>query len=467
MTDQIRSIVRLEVDKSRPDPFMPWVRNTKQELHSALVVAPNQILTCAHCIEFAKSITVFKLDSNTPFHASIVHLSRDSDLAMLKVEHVDFMNGIRPIPHTRTGERIPKYTPIFTVGYPSPSGRLHVNQGSVTTTTTTFSLTSPLNLVVVNTTACGVSGVSGGPVLNSKGVIIGISYIPSEEKRDCLSIARFLPFNTIVRQFARDLRINRRVKGVPFCGFSQALNANWNVGVYVNQVDPWSPAASKIYHRDIIWRINNRLISSRGIVQNTASLPGRPGKTLDEMVSEMMVGSLVTLDVYRRKDDQMEQLRVSYLLPECRAQYLCPIEDDASRLYFIFDKYCLTILSYAHFVQEKLKGMPCSRLARMATEVKTKSMTQQMVVMTELNADVTITGYEERTRRVFSVNNQPVHDFLELVYLIRAADGPNISFTVKNDGLDEKNIILDLVSAKERTKITIGDFDLPPDCPVL
>jgi hypothetical protein len=136
------------------------------------LIAPDRILTAAHCVSALKEVSVQWHNSSTRELAHVVSLDLQNDLAVLRLEHA----SSRPVlailendAHIRPGDE------IATIGHPfgiSLFSRSGLN--SELNFILSRGIISKINATSIITDMSISPGNSGGPALNGKGEIIGI-----------------------------------------------------------------------------------------------------------------------------------------------------------------------------------------------------------------------------------------------------------------------------------------------------
>ena len=123
------------------------------------------IVTNAHVVDGSQAI-VLQNNKGQEFRASIIHINKENDIAILKIVDEDFkFHSSLPYSFKRNGAELGE--PLFTLGYPREE--IVYNEGYM----------SALTGFNGDTLSCqiGVSanpGNSGGPVFNRNGEVIGI-----------------------------------------------------------------------------------------------------------------------------------------------------------------------------------------------------------------------------------------------------------------------------------------------------
>jgi S1-C subfamily serine protease len=130
-----------------------------------LIDGKGYIVTNAHVVEGSQAV-VLQNNKGQEYRASIVHINKENDIAILKIVDEDYKaHSILPYSFRRNGAELGE--PLFTLGF--PRDEIVYNEGYM----------SALTGFNGDTLSCqiGVSanpGNSGGPVFNRNGEVIGI-----------------------------------------------------------------------------------------------------------------------------------------------------------------------------------------------------------------------------------------------------------------------------------------------------
>ncbi len=124
------SVVKLFSQVRFPNPMRPWVKQNPVELMgSAVVIAPNRILTNAHLVMYADEIFVQGGQGGDRVEAKVVSIGPAIDLAILSLEDETFFAQRPPIP--RAGKLPEITTRVQVQGYPQGGTQLRTTQGTV------------------------------------------------------------------------------------------------------------------------------------------------------------------------------------------------------------------------------------------------------------------------------------------------------------------------------------------------
>ncbi len=265
------------------------------------------VVTNHHVIEGAKKITVV-LHDETEVEAKLVGSDSLSDLAVLKIEH----EGLRPLEIGNSDELV---VGELAVAIGSPAGIEFygtVTDGIISAIKRNVEITDSYGRVqktmaLIQTNATINRGNSGGPLINSKGQVIGINTLKLASEYEGIGFS--IPINgamTIIKQLIEDGKVSERsdadfVSGGGSIGITQYADISKDEsdyygipqGVYVIQILRDSNAAAAGLRRgDIITKYN-----------------GEPVKTVNEInqkKSKNRAGDEVTLTVFRDQEGEID-----------------------------------------------------------------------------------------------------------------------------------------------------------------
>jgi serine protease Do len=223
-----------------------------------IIDAQGYVLTAQHVIDKAKRIEIRLADSRR-LPARVIGADRQIDLAILKIE------SDKELPILPLGDsdaiRVGDLAVVF--GY--PFGReSSMNLGIISRSGRTYPGSASFDYV--QTDAGGYPGGSGGPLLNSKGHVIGMITMASE--RGNMGFAT--PINVIKRMAPR-LASGEKFAwgwlGVQMADISLEQAKSLGIfpakGVVVNSVLPGQPAArGGVQNQDVILSVNNTEVDS-------------------------------------------------------------------------------------------------------------------------------------------------------------------------------------------------------------
>ena len=280
------------------EPFEPGRRPSELPRRGTgtgfLIDAQGHILTNHHVIEGAERLTV-KLSDGRSLRADVVGSDPDTDIALIKVD------GAGPFPHATLGDSSRLRVGEWVCAIGNPLAYEH----TVTVGVVSFigrKLFDPTLDNYIQTDAAISFGNSGGPLINSRGQVIGIN---SAISRQASNIGFAVPINqarAVLPQLRKLGRVERGYIGVTLRDVDPDLQASLKLaradGALVQDVKAGSPAARVgLRPYDVI-----------------VSFDGRPVRTQDRLsreIAERQPGSAARLEYVRDGRTQAVSLRLA------------------------------------------------------------------------------------------------------------------------------------------------------------
>jgi serine protease Do len=204
-----------------------------------LIDATGSILTNHHVIEGAERLTV-KLADGRMLRATVVGSDPDTDIALIKVE------GSGPFPYVTLGDSAKLRVGEWVCAIGNPLAYEH----TVTVGVVSFlgrKLFDPSLDNYIQTDAAISFGNSGGPLINSRGLVIGIN---SAISRQAMNIGFAVPINqarSVLKQLKTIGRVERGYIGVTLRDVDPDVQSSLKLsradGALVQDVTPGSPGA--------------------------------------------------------------------------------------------------------------------------------------------------------------------------------------------------------------------------------
>ena len=280
------------------DPFAPFFgpeeepqpEGPAQGLGSGFIIAQDGIiLTNAHVVDGADEVSV-RLRDRREFPAKVMGVDRLSDTAVLKVEgeHLPII-PIGPSPAIRVGEW------VLAIG--SPFGFDNTVTAGIVSATAR-SLPEEGYVPFIQTDVAVNPGNSGGPLINTRGEVIGINSQIVSRSGGYQGLSFAIPMDValhVKEELLAHGRVSRGKLGVSVQDLSQGLAESFGLatpdGALVGMVTPKGPAdQAGLRAGDIILEMNGvKVTDSRSLPPKVALLkPGsfahvtlwRDGKTL-------------------------------------------------------------------------------------------------------------------------------------------------------------------------------------------
>ncbi|OGO55971.1 MAG: hypothetical protein A2V85_04095 [Chloroflexi bacterium RBG_16_72_14] len=170
-----QSVVTITADGLSAGEFSPFGQPTSGVGSGIILTADGYILTNRHVVEDSRTLTVELADGRT-FEATIVELSSENDLALIKIDATGLSSArigdSSAIQVGQTalaiGSPLGTYTETVTRGIISGLGREITVTDELTRSRTTLT-------GLIQTDAAINPGNSGGPLLDASGAVIGIN----------------------------------------------------------------------------------------------------------------------------------------------------------------------------------------------------------------------------------------------------------------------------------------------------
>ena len=264
-----KSVVKVLVTGSRPDPFHPWARSQPQEATaSGVVIAGRRILTVSHMINHASQVYVQADKSGEKLAAKVVARAPGIDLAVLKLDDDAFFDAHPPLP---SNPKLPdlKQT-VFAYGFPTGGSELSITRGIVSRVEYTEYYLSVQGLRVQVDAAIN-PGNSGGPAAVD-GRLVGLV---RSRLQQADNIGYLIPTEEI-DLFLKDIE-DGRYDGKPVLDVyvqkieSEALRARYKLdkkttGVLIRKVNV-ADASYPLRVGDVLTRIGDQVIDNAGMVR--------------------------------------------------------------------------------------------------------------------------------------------------------------------------------------------------------
>src|SRR5688500_1987684 len=259
-----------------------------------LIDAEGHVLTNHHVIEGAERLTVKLADGRT-LRAEVVGSDPDTDIALIRVE------GSGPFPHAVLGDSSRLRVGEWVCAIGTPLAYEHTVPVGVVSIISRKLLDPTLDNYI-QTDAAISFGNSGGPLINSRGQVIGIN---SAISRQASNIGFAVPINqarAILPQLKKLGRVERGYIGVTLRDVDPDLRASLKLastrGALVQDVKAGSPAARVgLRPYDVI-----------------VSFDGRPVTTQDRLsrdIAERLPGSAARLEYVRDGRAQSVTMRLA------------------------------------------------------------------------------------------------------------------------------------------------------------
>lgn len=285
-----------------PDMEEPEARRTQASGSGFIISADGYIVTNAHVVEDAKSVTV-GLGDRRELKADIIGVDTLSDIAVLKVKADN-------LPTVQLGDSSALEVGQWVVAIGAPFGLDHsATQGIVSALSR--SLPDGTYVPFIQTDVAVNPGNSGGPLFDLGGRVVGVNSQIYSRSGGYMGISFAIPVNvakTVVEQLKSKGKVERGWLGVGIQDMSQDLASSFKLnqldGALVSSVQAGSPAAKAgLQVGDLIVGFGT------GKVKSSSDLPLLVGNApigTQVPVYVLRAGTEKTLDVTIAKLDSTE-----------------------------------------------------------------------------------------------------------------------------------------------------------------
>jgi S1-C subfamily serine protease len=268
-----RSVFRIETTAQDRNFTNPW-RLGSPDMWSGtgFYIGDGRILTNAHVVANASSITVQRDGDARRVPAYVQFIGHDVDLAILGVEDDRYLKNVEGL----TFGSVPRLrSPVTTVGYPMGGDQISMTDGIVNRISyRTYVHTDADEHLLVQVDSAINPGNSGGPVFQGRNVV-GVAFQALTKAQS----AGFIIPVPVVHRFLNDCE-DGRYDGVPNWGvatqdlvLNNPMSARYyrmpksdGRGTLVSRVYNWSPAQGILQRGDILLSISGKDIGVDGKV---------------------------------------------------------------------------------------------------------------------------------------------------------------------------------------------------------
>ncbi len=206
-----------------------------------VISSDGEILTNAHVVEDADSVSVMFVDSLNPVSAQVLAIDMGNDLALLRVD----LSGLLPVVFA-DATSIDIGDDVVAVGFAlNLDGGPSVTRGIVSALNRTITSGDGALDGLIQTDTAISSGNSGGPLLNTSGQVIGINTAVFKSSTDVaannvgfsISVSEVLPVIVALRALA-----NGATRTEGYLGVTVLNRDDGGRGAVIGDVSPDSPA---------------------------------------------------------------------------------------------------------------------------------------------------------------------------------------------------------------------------------
>jgi S1-C subfamily serine protease len=199
-----RAVCLLEVVSVQWIPLCPWARTQQVTTSgSGFIISGRRIVTNAHVVANAIDIRVRPHGSSKRFAAKVTTFGPDVDLGIVEISPAvadDFWELVKDVRPVELATSLPELQEsVQAFGFPTGGRTICVTEG-VVSRIDSIDLTPPADTsIVIQIDAAINPGSSGGPVMNSCGLVAGVSFC-KDSSRHTDNIGYVIPAE-VVRTF--------------------------------------------------------------------------------------------------------------------------------------------------------------------------------------------------------------------------------------------------------------------------
>ncbi len=303
------------------DPFAPFFgpqsppenEPPSQGMGSGFIVRPDGvILTNAHVVDGATEVTV-KLADRREFTAKVVGADKLTDTAVLKID-------AQNLPAVRVGSPADTRVGEWVLAIGSPFGFENTVTAGIVSAKSR-SLPEEGYVPFIQTDVAVNPGNSGGPLLNTRGEVIGINSQIYSRTGGYQGLSFAIPIDValnVEQQLLEKGRVSRGKLGIAVQDLTQSLAESFGLpnpnGALVGMVPPDGPGAKAgVQPGDVILELNGK--------------PVRDSRELPPKVADLTPGSEAMLKVWRDKN----ALELKVLVAELEEKSAPPAEKDVEK----------------------------------------------------------------------------------------------------------------------------------------
>lgn len=418
-----------------------------------MVIGANEILTGAHVVANATFLQIQKLSDPNKAVARVKAVCHDSDLALLEVEPVDFLDDIDPAelgPMPRLRDK------VSVVGFPVGGEEISVTEGVVSRVEVQRYSHSQRHLLAVTVDAAINAGNSGGPVF-SDDKIVGIAF---QKPTGAENAGEMVP-PPVIRQFLDGVATLRRPE-VPGLGIStqnlenpllrkRAGLTGSQSGVLVIATEFGGSADGILQVGDALLEIDGLTIANNGTVRYLESFRTR----YDVVLGQRYIGDRLPMKILRDGKEMVIELTLEPLLSLVpRAQY------DKLPTYFVYAGLVFQTLTRDFLTtwDKWWNKAPKEFLYHYYSGNRTAER-REVVILTQILADEINQGYAHLYNEgIIAVDGVMPRDMLDFVERVASATGI-VEIKTSTHGV----IALDAAEVREATPRILERYHITRD----
>lgn len=450
------SVVKVFSTLRRPDPFKPWGKAAPVDVTgSGVVIEGKRILTNAHVVGYASQVQIQASQAGDKVSATVLAVSRDMDLAILKLDDESFFDKHAPLARASVLPNVRDQ--VFAYGYPTGGSSLSITKGIVSRIEfTNYSLdTSGLRIQI---DAAINPGNSGGPAIAGD-KMVGLAFMTATNAQN---IGYIIP-NEEVELFLRDVADGKYDGKPAFIDDVQTLEnpvlrtylkLDKSVAGAVVQETAERTASYPLREWDVITHVGDTPVDNQGMVKVGPNLRLR----FQYRVQQLAKDGKVPMTIVRNGKSMQVQAPVSagrkLLIPDLNGGYPS---------YFIYGPIVFSRASaeFVSFMVNNANALNAysyikSPLVTRRGDAPTPEREELVVVSSPFFPHKLVSGYSNRFGSVIhSINRVPVRSLAHLVTLLR--DSKDEMIVIHFDQRGGENMVVRRKDMMEATEGVLSD----------
>ena len=356
------------------------------------------IITNAHCVQDSISIRIIK---NGSYTSKVLKVIYECDLAVLSLDE----ELAKQMESIKLGEFPEKLEEVYVYGYPLGGENISVTTG-VVNRVHIIEYYDIIRGICIQIDAPINFGNSGGPVVNSKGLLVGIAF-SGEDDSSTQNMGYIIPtviFNYFIKAIKTEFNGLSTIKIHTQNMDSQIksyLKINESGVVIVNSDEP------KLQKWDVITAINNNPVDSDGNVKLNSIIKHPEMNEIihaNSIISLTMPGDIVKLTIIRSG----EKMEIDIIVNSHNK--LCPLMDyQLKPSYFIIYGMVFLPLSYMLYKEKKQNSESVSHLYNYLDSDNVYSDNQIIILSESFEVNIPINSVLK------TVNNIEINSLKHLV----------------------------------------------------
>jgi S1-C subfamily serine protease len=453
------SIVKVFAVQNRPDYTNPWnMFGSTSVSGSGCVIKGNRILTNAHVVSNQTFIQVRSFGNSKKYEARVEAVSHEADLALLKVDDVDFFRGIVPL---EIGDLPQVQQDVMVYGFPYGGDTLSTTKGVVSRIEHQVYAHSLMGFLAVQIDAAINMGSSGGPVLlRDKVVGVAMQYIGGAE-----NIGYMVP-TTLVKHFLEDLE-DGSYDGFPDDGIicqameNEGLRQKYGLGpdqsgCLVYRVVPGSPVDGVLRPGDVVLKIDGHNIAEDGTIE----FRPKERTSMNYYTQLHQLGEELSLSVWRLGKELT--LKIILDMPAGQNQLVPTERHDVRPTYYIFGGLIFSPLSVNYLKTwggNWFNDAPKNLLARYYFDHLSRKGEEIVNLVRVLPAEINKGYHDAGDYRIVKVNGERINNLRDLIRIIAESRD---KFVVFSDQWGAE-IVLDRKGAELENGRILKKYRVPGD----